>query len=161
MAIWDSWITRKSGIFSARNGGRNDDTNHERMKSVTRTILEHRHIIKFLHLKGLTLGDSAVELSSLYSQNAHTRSSIKYWLHQVSLGRKDLTTKHVGGRPPLDDTDTEIRSVLRKSPFSWVRTIADTLGTPAFKVYWHLVEKIGFKNYFLLWVPHTLTEELR
>jgi hypothetical protein len=58
----------------------------------------------------------------------------------------------------LDDTDAEIRSVLRISPFSVVRTIADSLGIPVSTVYLPLVEKIGFKNYFLRWVPPMLTE---
>jgi hypothetical protein len=102
-----------------------------------------------------------VELSTLYGEDAYTRPSIKYWLHQLKLGRIDITTQHVGGRPDLDDTDAEILSVLRISPFSSVRTIADSLGIPASTVYLHLVEKIGLQNYFLRWVPHMLTEELR
>jgi hypothetical protein len=64
-------------------------------------------------------------------------------------------------RPDLDDTDAKILSVLGISPFSSVRTIADSLGIPVSTVYLHVVEKIGFKNYFLRWVPHMLTEELR
>jgi hypothetical protein len=101
-----------------------------------------------------------VELSTLYGEDAYTRPSIKYWLHQLKLGRTDLTTQHVGGRLYLDNTDAEILSELRISPFSLVRTIADSLSIPASTVYLHLVEKIGFKNSFLCWVPHMLTEEL-
>jgi hypothetical protein len=71
--------------------------------------LEQRNIIKFLHLKGPKLGDITVELSSVHGQDVSTRSSIKYWLHRLRPGRKDLTIQHIGGRPPLDDTDTEIR----------------------------------------------------
>jgi hypothetical protein len=99
--------------------------------------LEQHHIIKFLHLTDLKLGDIVVELSSLSGKDAHTRSSIKYWLHQLRLGRIDLTTQHAGGRPPLDDIDTELLSVLSPSPFSWVRTIADSLGIPESTGYWH------------------------
>jgi hypothetical protein len=123
--------------------------------------LEQRHIIKLLQLTGLKLADIAVELSGQYSQDAHARSSTKYWLHRLRVGRKDLTAQHVGGRLPLDHTDTEIRSVLRTSPFSSVRTIADSLAIPASPIYWHFVEKTGFKNYFLRWVPPMLTDELR
>jgi hypothetical protein len=86
---------------------------------------------------------------------------MKYWRHQLKLGRTDLTTQHIRGKPYLDDTDAEILSVLRMSPFSSVRTIADSLGISASTVYLHLVENIGFKNYFLRWVPHMLTEKLR
>jgi hypothetical protein len=150
---------RKSGISPGKNGGRNDSANPEKLKSASPMKVEQRCIIKFLHLKGLKLGDIVVELSTLYGEDASTRSSIKYWLHQVNLGRTDLTTQRVGGRSSLDDTDAEILSVLRISPFSWVPTIADSLGIPASTVYLHLVEKIGFKTYFLRWVPHMLTEE--
>jgi hypothetical protein len=79
---------------------------------------------------------------------------------QVSKGLmvEDSQPRHGCGRPYLDDTDAEILSVLRISPFSSVQTIADSLGIPASMVYLHLVEKIGFKDYFLRWVPHMLTE---
>jgi hypothetical protein len=152
---------RESGISLGKNGGRNDSANPEKLKSVSLMEVEQRCIIKFLHLKGLKLGDIVVELSTLYGEDAYTRLSKKYWLHQLKLGRTDLTTQHVGGRSYLDYTDAEILSVLRISPFSSMRTIADSLGVPASTVYLHLVEKIGFKNYFLRWVPHILTEELR
>jgi hypothetical protein len=149
---------RKSGISQGENGGRNESANPEKLKSVSPMEVEQRCIIKFLHLKGLKLGDIFVELSSLYGDDAYTRPSIKYWLHQLKLGRTDLTTPHVGGRRYLDDIDAEILSVLWISPFSSVRTIADSLGIPASTVYLPLVEKIGFKNYVLRWVPHMLTE---
>jgi hypothetical protein len=111
---------RKSGIYPGKNGGRNDSANPEKLKNVRPMEVEQRCIIKFLHLKGLKLGDIVVELSTLYGEDAYTRMSIKYWPHQLKLGRTDLTTQYVGGRPYLDDTDAEILSVLRISPFSWV-----------------------------------------
>jgi hypothetical protein len=40
--------------------------------------LEQLHIIKFVYLKGLKLGDIAVELSSLDDQDAYAKLSIKY-----------------------------------------------------------------------------------
>jgi hypothetical protein len=123
--------------------------------------LEQHHIIKFLNIKGLKLGYIAVELSSLDGQDAYTRSSLKYCLHEHRLGRKDVTTWDANGRPPPDDTDTDILLTLRRSPFSWVRTIAGSLSIPASTGYWHFVEKIGFQNYFLRRVPHALTDELR
>jgi hypothetical protein len=154
-------ITRKSGIFPGRNGGQKDDVNRERPKSVTPMELEQRHITKFVHLKGLKLGDIAAELSNVYGNDVDPKSSITYWLYQLRLGRKYLTTQHVGGRPPLDDTDIEILSILRISPFSWVRAVADSLGIPASTVLWHFVEKIGFKNSLLRSVQHTLTDDFR
>jgi hypothetical protein len=93
--------------LSGRNGGQNNGANRERLKRVRPMEVEQRHIIKFLHLKGLKLGDIALDLSSLYGGDAYSRSSIEYWLHQLRLGRKYLMTQRVSGRPPVDDTDTD------------------------------------------------------
>jgi hypothetical protein len=103
--------------------------------------LEQRHIVKFLHFKDLKLGDIALELFNLYGQVGHAKPSIKNWLPQLRLGRKDLTTQHMGGRPTLDETDTEIPSVLRISLFPWVRRIANSPGIPASMVFLALRRK--------------------
>jgi DNA-binding transcriptional MerR regulator len=107
--------------------------------------LEQRHIIKFLRIKGLKLGEIAKELSNAHGPDAHTRPSIKYWLHQIKIGRTDLRTQHAGGRPPLDDIDADILSFFRKYPFSSVQTIAESLEISASTTYSHLVEKNGLK----------------
>jgi hypothetical protein len=150
---------RKFGILMSETGGKNDEANHLELKSAIPMELEHRHIIKFLHLKGLKLDGIATELSNMYDQDAYAKSRIKYWLYQLTRGRKNMTTQHMGRRPTLDDTDAEILSIHRRSPFPSVRTIADSLDIPASTVYFHLVEKIGFKNYLLRWVSHLLTDE--
>jgi hypothetical protein len=82
-------------------------------------------------------------------------------MHQLKLGRTDLKTLRVGGRPALDDIDPEIFSLLRKYPFASIRIIAEALAIPASTVYSHLIERMRFKNYLLRWIPHVLTEELR
>jgi hypothetical protein len=138
-----------------------DMAKRQKPKSVTFMDLEERHVIKFLHLKGLKLEAIAVELADAYGQDAYTKPSIKYWVHQIKLGRTDLTTQHIGGRPTLDDIDAEILSALRKYPFSSVRTIGDSLGIPASNGYSHVVERSGFKSYLLRWIRHMLTAELR
>jgi hypothetical protein len=88
--IWD---------LPGKNGGRNDSGNPEKPKRVSPMEAEQRYIIKFLHLKGLKLGDVVVERSNPYGEDAYTRPSIKYWIHQLKLGRTDLMTQQVGGRP--------------------------------------------------------------
>jgi hypothetical protein len=69
--------------------------------------LEQCHFIKFLGMKGLKLGQIVKELSSTYGPDAYTPPSIKYWLHQIKLGRITLRTQHAGGRLPLDNTDAQ------------------------------------------------------
>jgi hypothetical protein len=123
--------------------------------------LKQHHVIRFVRIKGLKLGGIGQELSSAYGPDVYTPPSIQYWLHEIKLGRTDLGTQHAGGRPPLNDTDPEILSLLRKYPFSLVRTIADSLEIPASTVYFHLVEKIGLKNLLLRWVSHMSTSKLR
>jgi hypothetical protein len=80
--------------------------------------LEQGHIMKFLYPKGLKLDDIAPELSNLDGHNACIKLSAKHSLHQLNLGRKDLTTQDVGGTS-LDDTGVDILPVLRRSLFSW------------------------------------------
>jgi hypothetical protein len=47
--------------------------------------MEQRHIIKFLHFKGLKLQESATELSSAYGQDACVWLRTKYYLHQIKF----------------------------------------------------------------------------
>jgi hypothetical protein len=74
--------------------------------------LEQSHVIQSLSRKGLKLDSIAAELSGMYGQEISERASIKYWLHQLKLGRTDLKTLHVGGRPTLDDIDAESFSLF-------------------------------------------------
>jgi hypothetical protein len=74
--------------------------------------LEHRHIIKFLPTKGLKLGEITKELSIAHGPDVYTPPNIKYWLHQIKLGRTDPRTQHAGGRPPLDNISDPILSFL-------------------------------------------------
>jgi hypothetical protein len=107
--IWD---------FHVRNWRENEEVNHVELKSAIPMELEQRHIIKFLHHKGLKLDNVVTELPDMYGQDACAKLSIKYWFHQLRLGRKDLTTQLLGGRTTFDDTNAEILSILRRSPFS-------------------------------------------
>jgi hypothetical protein len=111
--------------------------------------LEQYHVIQFLDRKGLKLEPIAAELLSTYEQDAYERSSIKYWMHQLKLGRTDLKTLYVGGRPALDDINAEVFWLLRKYPLASIRIIAEALAIPASTVYSHLIERMGFKNHLL------------
>jgi hypothetical protein len=81
-------------------------------------------------------------------------------LHQIKIGRTDLQTQDVGGRPRLDPAGAEIISVLRKFPFLLVRTIADSPNHPTSTICPYLVKTISLK-YSFCWVPRTSTSELR
>jgi hypothetical protein len=115
--------------------------------------LEQRDMIKILHVKGLKLDESATELSSTDGQAASAPPSIKYRLHQIKLGRTDLQTHHVGGRPPLEDNDAELIFVLRKFLFSSVRTIAESWNIHASTISDHLVEKTNFTFFDFVGFP--------
>jgi hypothetical protein len=96
--------------------------------------LERRLVIKFLHVKGIRLGNIVTELSDMSGRYVHAKPSIKYWPHQLRLGRKDLTIHHLSGRPTLDDTDAEISSMFRISPFSAPRSASAGIQTLSEKV---------------------------
>jgi hypothetical protein len=61
----------------------NNEVNHVELKSTIPMELEQRHIIKFLHLKGLKLDDIATELANVYGKDPYANPSIKYRLHQL------------------------------------------------------------------------------
>jgi hypothetical protein len=105
-------------------------------------------------MQSLKLDEIATELFNTDDRDVHAPPNIKYWLHRIKLGRTDLQTQHVGGRPHLDDVDAEIISVLLKLPFSSVRTTADSLNIHASRIYTHLAEKIGLDIFPLLVSPH-------
>jgi transposase len=115
--------------------------------------LEQRYVIRFLQVKGLKLNEIATELPNTYGRDASAPPSIKYWLHQIKLGRTDLKTQHGGGRPRLDDIDAEILLVLRKFTFSSRRMIADSLNIPAPMIHAHLAEKIDLNNFYFVGFP--------
>jgi chorismate mutase len=114
-----------------------------------------------MRIKGLKLREISKELSSAFGPDAYTPLSRKYWFHQIKLRKTNLRTQHAGGRPPLDDIDAEILSLLRKYRFSLVQTIAESPEILGSTIYSHLVEKIGFKPFLLRWVPHRLTSKLQ
>jgi hypothetical protein len=114
---------------------------------------EQRHIIKFLRVEDLKLGEIAPELSTGYGPDVYTPSSIKYWFHQIKLGRTNIRTQHAGGRPPVDDNDAEMLLLLRKYLFSSVRTIGDSQEIPVSIVDSHLVKKIRFKIFYFVEFP--------
>jgi hypothetical protein len=98
---------------------------------------EQRHMIKFLRIKGLKIGEMAKEISNTYCPDAYTPPSINYWLHQIKLGRTDLRTCHAGGRALLDDIDAEFLLLLRKYPFSSMQTIAESPAILPSTIYSH------------------------
>jgi hypothetical protein len=55
-------------------GGKNDEVNHVKLKNAIPMGHERRHIIKFLHFKGLKLDDIVTELSDMYGRAGEKRS---------------------------------------------------------------------------------------
>jgi hypothetical protein len=111
---------------------------------------EQRHIMKFLRIKGLKLGEITKELSSAHSPDAYTPPSIKCWPRQIKLGRTDPRAQHAGGRPLFHDINAEILSLLRKYPFSSVRTIAESREIPVSTIFFIWSRKLVLKiSYFV------------
>lgn len=57
--------------------------------------LEQCHVVKFLHLEGLKLCEIAIKLSNMHGEDAYATAGIKYWLHELMLGRTDLQTQYI------------------------------------------------------------------
>jgi hypothetical protein len=114
-------------MSAGQNGGHSRDVNHQKRKNVISMEPKQLHVLKLSHIKSLELDEIDMGLSNAYNRDVFAPPSIKHWPHQIKLGRTGLQIQHVGGRPLRDDIDAEIISVLRKFPFSSVRTIDDSL----------------------------------
>jgi hypothetical protein len=78
----------------------------------------------------------------------------------MRLGRQELHSLIGTGRPPLDDLDAKMLTILNKFLFELTRSIAETLCVADLIVLLHLYESIGFRWFYLHWVPHLLMHDL-
>jgi hypothetical protein len=72
-----------------------------------------------------------------------TTRRVKYWLHQLIIGRTNLQNKHSRGRPPVDDVDAQILAMLANRPSSSVLSIADAVGHPSSTIHVHMEQRLN------------------
>jgi len=123
--------------------------------------VEQRFVISYLRRKKLKMIPILEELQAVYGEDSLKEDDVKYWIHELKLGRTMLTDDYHPGRPLLDDVDARILRRLAREPYSSMRSLSDSLKLPVATVHRHLTKSLNMKNRHFKWVPHLLTEDLK
>jgi hypothetical protein len=90
--------------------------------------IDQRYVIKFLDTKKFVPDRIVAELASVYEEQAYAKKAVKYWIHQVKLGKSDIEDESKHG-PPLDNVDARTLAGFSHEPFSLIRSIAQVLSS--------------------------------
>jgi hypothetical protein len=103
---------------------------------------------------------TADRLQAQFGVYAYQFRTIRFWIAEARLGRKDLYDEICTGRPPLDDLDSKILAILDKSSFKSAYSIAERLLVARLIMLRYLHDPIGFKSFHLYWVSYLLIHDL-
>jgi hypothetical protein len=131
------------------------------MRGELQMEIEQRHVVSYLHRKGMKLPAIIVELAAVYHEDAFNENRVKYWLYEIKLLRYELSDRPSSGRPLLEDIDARILQVLEAEPWSSVRTIAAFLKIAALTVHLHRITSLHMKSRHFKRVPRFLDDDLR
>jgi hypothetical protein len=116
-------------------------------------------IIKFLWNEGADPRQIADRFQAQFAEHSYELRIVRFWIAEILRGHQDLHDEIRSGRLPLDDLDSKISAILKKSPFESSHSIAERLLIAQSTVLRHLHESIGFKSFHLNWVPHLLSRD--
>jgi hypothetical protein len=118
---------------------------------------DQRVIIKFLLNERPDAGDIADRLQAQFDEHAYKLRMIQFRITEVWLGHQDLhdeiRTRRPSElqtfRPPLDDLDAKILTILNKSPFKSFYSITETLRVAHSTMLLYLHDSVGFRSFHL------------
>jgi hypothetical protein len=119
------------------------------VKGTFRIEYDQRVIIRFLWNERINAHKITHGLQAQFGEHAYTLRTVWFWIAEAWLDRQDLHDEIRTGRPPLDDLDAKILTILDKSPFESANSIADTLGVANSTILLHLHNSIGFRSFHL------------
>jgi hypothetical protein len=122
---------------------------------------DQRVIIRFLSNEGIAADEITTRFQAQFAEHAYKLRTVRFWIGDARFGRQDFHDEIGTGRPPLDDVDAKILTILNKSPFESMRSIAERLCVSHAIVLNYLHLSIDFKSFHLPWVSYLLTEDLR
>jgi hypothetical protein len=122
---------------------------------------DQRVIIRFLSNEAIAADEITTRFQIQFAGHAYKLRTGRFWISEVQFGRQDLHDEIRTGRPPLYDVNAKILAILNKSPFESPRSIAERLHVSHAIVLNYLHLSVDFKSFYLRWVPHLLTEDLR
>lgn len=122
--------------------------------------IEHRAVIKFLHLKGLKGGEIFEEMQSVLGESAPSYATVKNWLAEFKRGRTCIQDEHRSGRPKSVTTTemvSKIHDMVLKDRRLKLAEIANVVGISKERVFNIVTQELGMKKLSARWVPRLLT----
>jgi hypothetical protein len=123
--------------------------------------IEQRHVVGYLHCKGMKLPQIVAERVALYREYVFDENRVKCWLHEIKLHRSDLSDRPSSGRSPLEEIDARILQVLEAEPWFSVQTIAEFFTIPVSTVHLHRTTSLNMKSRHFKRLLHFLDGDWR
>jgi hypothetical protein len=76
---------------------------------------DQRVIIRFLWNERIDANQITARLQTQFDEHVYKLGTIWFWIVEVRFGRQDIHDEIRTGRPPLDDLDAKILTILDKS----------------------------------------------
>lgn len=130
-------------------------------KTDTSMNVEQRYVISFLIKKGFKGSQIIKELEEVYGNDSLSKTQVYFWISEIRGGRKDLQNIESPGRPLQENVSEKILYWLDIEPYASVQRLAHLCGHHPFTIKTRLIEHLGYKKYYLRWVPHMLTSDMK
>lgn len=123
---------------------------------------EKRAVIKYLHLKGLTQNEIAMDMKEVLGDNAPSQATVYRWVAEFQRGRQSTEDEHRSGRPIETCTNENIQCVqdlVQKDRRVNIRYVADCLKLSYGTTHHIITDILGYNKVCARWVPRMLTAE--
>jgi hypothetical protein len=122
---------------------------------------EQRVITKFLLNDGFDARQITEKLRTQFHKDVNSFCTIQFWIGEMRRGREDLYDAPQPGKLSDEHITDTIQQLFDEDPFESARSIAETIHILHSPVLKHLHEDFHFQSFYLRWVPHLFTSELR
>ncbi|KAI6661677.1 Histone-lysine N-methyltransferase SETMAR [Oopsacas minuta] len=124
--------------------------------------LEHRAVIKFLCIKGLSATEAFKEMKDVLKDNAPSQSMVAKWHAEFKRGRRSITDGPRSGRPTFSLHPATIQSIggmIENDHCISIRNIANRVDLSIGTIHLIIHDHLGLKKYKAKWIPKTLSED--